>query len=117
MKRKIKFRAWDVKKNKMVSWSCIYRKQYIQKYLCSKFYIPMQFTGVNDKYRQEIYEGDIVKFIDENGPGEDLIDVVDDMTLFLIDCEYGGVTFAEELSKIEKLGNVYETPELIEENT
>lgn len=66
--RELKFRAWDVKENKMyhefMGMDC--HGEWIQ--LADQFYISgddnfklMQFTGLKDKEGKEIYEGDILE--------------------------------------------------------
>lgn len=70
MNREIKFRAWDRKGKKLYPFITIYAQDFghVQvsesgedKVLERGEYDLMQFTGLKDKNRKEIYEGDLVK--------------------------------------------------------
>lgn len=123
MKREIKFRAWDSKKERMfpvyglgndfVTEDTIDgvdpgHNAFTGEELKERI-ILMQYTGLKDKNGKEIYEGDIV----ENEFGKKLVEWRDGgfvylerfMTIFLQH---------EEVSKLEVIGNIYENKELIE---
>lgn len=118
--RKIEFRAWDKFIKKMILWDdCLNNETLIPEILLNnERYDIMQFTGLFDKNNKEIYEGDIVK--DEYGRI---------MKVFWQDfgafnsANIENFTYAslqswfspyEEFPEI--IGNIYETPELIEAN-
>lgn len=68
--------------------------------------VLMQYTGVKDKNGKEIYEGDVLKTLDENI----IVEYEEDFAGFNI-CF--GIHECTILSyDIEVIGNVYENPEL-----
>lgn len=118
--REIKFRAWDKSKNKMFYdvqetscyWNGVFNPDVIQEdnfgYILDKedVYELMQFTGLYDKNKVPIYEGDILNIDDE---------------YWVVSFEYGKFvgTFDNvcedlyEVSDYEVIGNIYENSNLI----
>lgn len=80
-------------------------------------YKIMQYTGLKDKNGKEIYEGDIVKvFTSEKWRIGIVIYEHSGFTIDVTknkDLEYGRTSIIENL--IEKIGNIYDNPELLEE--
>ena len=91
----------------------------------------MQYTGINDINGKEIYEGDIIKFQDIGGEGEDVYDFdniavvtfnnlrwelskfkYDDSTVEDEMCEYH-YDFIEVFNQCEVIGNIYENSDLV----
>lgn len=70
----------------------------------------MQYTGIKDKNGKEIYEGDIVQWIDSDGK------IRKDNVFF----ENGAFRICNsnfeiwEYGELEAIGNIYENPELLE---
>lgn len=122
MNDRFKFRAWD-KKDKIM-WS-------VKQILCSRMmteeffnpenenFIRMQCTGLRDKNGKLIYEGDILSLYGFNKKQNE------EMERSVVKWDYqeasyyfGSVTSYNEdnssFSNIEIIGNIYENPELKE---
>ena len=120
--REIKFRAWYEKFNEMylVKGIDFQRKMaYFDKYNYRSIYDIelMQYTGLKDNNNKEIYEGDILsdgnikkphKVVFENGSFRaEFKGDFDEYFFDLIDVVAQGC---------EIVGNIYENPELMEDN-
>ena len=118
--REIKFRAWDKENEKMMKVSSLHleNKEISVKengtFRLFRMQNLMQYTGLKDKNGKEIYEGDIyhvgdknirylVVWFDSGFEGKQLRST-----------SYAGLkSWAKD---IEILGNIYENPELLENN-
>ena len=113
MTREIKFRAWDKINNKMILDCGIYNHFYFGENY-QKNIAWMQFTGLKDKNRKEIYEGDIVRVGDEKSELIEEIKWVDSKNW---NGKCAGVGFVNHATvyetKVEIIGNIYENAELI----
>ncbi len=128
--REIKFRAWDERCNKMMypdkdnpSWVVLKHKEMFD------ILKLMQFTGLKDKNEKEIYEGDIVKFpsnlnifveIEYSNdkktiPKEIISEVKFEEGAFYFKWMYGYEGKEVSFNQTEVIGNIYENPELLEE--
>ena len=137
--RDIKFRVWDKETKHMhicgedvhdeISFENETNKAYYYNLQngCGSLredsvYILMQYTGLKDKNGKEIYEGDIIfikgetKLLDIKGK----VEYSNILAQFIITNTGNIVNEAESLGDyeeedIEKIGNVYDNPELLEE--
>ena len=115
--REIKFRAWDKENEIMICPKGILFDGRVVNFSCGMLeafegYEIMQYTGLKDKNGKEIYEGDIVRCYGGaywNGIYEydHVIEVRDIRDL-------NGIEYSEN---VEILGNKYENPELLKEES
>lgn len=121
-----KFRVWDKNNKKMLNWKeldltkelgedeiTIFEPtgQFAQPMY---FYEAMQSTTLKDKDNVEIYEGDIVK----NEYAETYVVKWLDAGFYLEERYNGGFDYSELHfgNNKEVIGNIYENPELLEDN-
>lgn len=136
--REIKFRVWDKELNIMSYDNDDLLVMFLGKDICVAYDTPagdgvvnsyelMQYTGIKDKNEKEIYEGDIVKFIDEevtySDCGYDYDEFINTGRVIFNDKLMGwDITNRnmdlEEIwhysEYIEVIGNIYENPELLD---
>lgn len=128
--REIKFRAWDKKEKKMISFSDI--NVLIGDYGCSlekafelarrgdylrKDQIKlMQYTGLKDKDGKEVYEGDIIKAWGGMN-SETKVFPVEYTNSSAYQNSYAGYKILCDIwfsgDGCEVIGNIYENPELL----
>ena len=119
MTREIKFRFWNTNDKQMLQGS----KSFHSNQFSEERWIPMQFTGLKDKKGKEIYEGDIIEWICNNGfpKGDKRGGVVEfEGCEFFIRCYgniqkiFNGFSF-DSIRKhsFKVIGNKFENPELL----
>jgi uncharacterized phage protein (TIGR01671 family) len=133
--KEIKFRAWDKKKKKMLSWGdslVIFeqvitekefksvRFRYMIDFIRARFWNDLQqryeimfFTGLRDKFGREIYEGDIiVEYNDYHDPSY----IAFDKGAFvqMPDKIGNSPLFLLNQSDLEVIGNIFENPEKLQ---
>jgi len=132
MSREIKFRAWDKEHKKMIyegfdsttTFANVYGIHSDEFGNVHGFYfdkksdyfdlVLMQFTGLRDKNRKEIYEGDVLQFDQkyefwqQNYYQKYKVEI----PKIYYTAEFNGLT-GETIMDIEVIGNIYETPNLL----
>lgn len=121
--REIKFRAWSKENEEMYNWEEMntnykdYKKNYLKSYFEDTSVVFMQYTGLKDKNRKEIFEGDIIEYIDEGrlfDSGKYEVEFEDGMFYPVAELYHPewprrwGTEYTCEV-----IGNIYENPELI----
>lgn len=78
-----------------------------------------EYTGLHDKNGMEIYEGDLIKDTDSDYIGEVLFDTetLCFTTKFQDNSLWGFVPRQGKDNHCEVIGNIYENPELLKENS
>jgi len=118
--REIKFKALDNKNKKWLSDYSISSYSEVLD-LCKELnceeenIILVQYTGLKDKNGVDIYEGDIVVYAE----WKDMVCWNDKRAGFELRATKDNIIDSDDLSfsskHIEKIGNIYENPELISE--
>lgn len=125
--RTSKFRVWDVRINRMLSWDEM-RKRYCDELdfmgiLAGDWsdLIPLQYTGLKNKNGVEVYEGDVLKGLTSHYGeivGEVKLCQYEDDDGFVHGTHYGwnvnGVPLVDLIEQgFEVIGNIHENPELL----
>ncbi len=115
MNREIKFRAWDIRTNKMFSEFEIGAGNGFSFFEGEKMYYwkLMQFTGIIDRKLNKVYEGDIC---DGHSDGYGIIvwtDFDGGYDYQFVKEPDSSVPLWEVKNELVVIGNIYENPELI----
>jgi len=120
--KEIKFRAWDRKKKEMtykprVDDLKIDGTAWLDVNEALKFeerdYVLMQYTGLKDKNGKEIYEGDILRSSTKLNP-DYRFEVKWEVPNSCGCCDQCSGWNVDIHTEYEIIGNIYETPELLE---
>lgn len=128
--KNLKFRAWDKENKKMITHNELFNMDCSNEYpflaLIAGHYERlnvdiMQFTGLQDKNGNDIYEGDIIKVINETHenelfnfkPRNGLVIFCEGEFCFIFEGYYWRLNF-EDIESIEIIGNEFQSPELLE---
>ena len=113
MSREIKFRAWGPNSRHMWSWEGL--TELVRELGDNGEKILMQYTGLKDKNGTEIYEGDILchKVVP---PG--FVEFADGSFVFNQGETNQGLNrlCMDRTKRLGIIGNIYENPELLENN-
>ena len=118
--REHKYRVWDIAKKVMYEWEVVCACNWDFSDMNNPKQIFLQFIGIHDDKRTEVYEGDVVKFDNSDiGGGVYIGEVIFNTDQTLGNLEWGlwnsrGYFHTDFLGKLEILGNVYENPSLVE---
>ncbi len=123
--REIKFRAWDKRTKKVLTKNAIIgMKGEVYLNVDGNLFeykddrdriVLMQFTGLKDKNGKEIFEGDIVEFINSISKGKRIVSIdFRNGQYWLIEMG-GALTLLNPAQELKVIGNIYENPELLEE--
>jgi len=124
MSREIKFRAWDSLSEVMIDWFTMTQTAYNREASCPLMYDIftgrhdvelMQYTGLKDKKGVEIYEGDIVARSTEGSYPYEVVYCLSDTQAGWKKQRNENLTdIGLDHYGLEVIGNIYESPELLE---
>lgn len=116
MNREIKFRAWDKETKEILSFEDIIDYS-ISDLADDETWSVMQYTGLKDKNGNEIYEGDILFYEAYGKQYRNEVKYINEEARYGV-CHdpYYGWSIPKGTHGIEIIGNIYENPELLNNN-
>ena len=114
--RPLKFRAWDKNKRRLVFYDLTSRRPTVTHFgdgdpiIYSTLSVWQQFTGLHDKNGKEIYEGDILEWVDAGGESERVVCEWDNEDA---QWSFGEAGVGNLDAMYAVIGNIHETPELL----
>ena len=128
--REIKFRAWLNTEKRMIDWKDLLIEKDDEEgfFLWVKDdpndnhsgatgesdFVLMQYTGLKDENSTEIYEGDVIEWLDPFGVTV-RSQVIYDETTASYKTYKGELSHISIRPNLKVVGNIYENPELLEE--
>lgn len=108
--REIKFRAWEISKNKYINdYTCHSLFEYFG-FWSNNGFVYEQYTGLKDKNGREIYEGDICRYSIDDGISAP---IEFNNGAFWFGALMLGIEVLDE-DGIEIIGNIHENKELLD---
>ena len=125
-RREIKFRVWDDHQKEFLSYPCFFNHLTFKEFEAfdrmfdveKDDLVVQQWTGLQDKNGQDIYEGDIVTFSFSHGEGDREDDSGEVLFCDGMFCFQKGSWWASndsnfDMESLEVVGNIYEDPNLL----
>ncbi len=111
--REIKFRFWS----KILGSFVIPNDNILAGTFKDENMVVMQYTGLKDKNGKEIYEGDVVNYIDcMRGRSTSQVEWTEWGTGFEPFIQCGKCGELPDMEDVVIIGNIYENPELLKSN-
>lgn len=112
--RELKFRVWNPDEEQMMHFT-LNNIWFPDRYLIQDKYDVQQYTGLKDWTGKEIYEGDILARLNTEYFYEVRYDV--EGTCYLVTNKDGQGNLGYYRKLIEVIGNIFETPDLLNKHS